>query len=233
MLIPMDGAAGRLTSTRALVPAVAVAVGGGCVIGSVSTSGRVSQGLALVAGLVAAFALGRHLEMLRQASGTPRATRRHDINSVLGESLARCRRFERPLTLVRVAGPVDPEVRRIMTETVRLTDEVCHEAEASYVLMPEESVIGASVWVRRLAETVELQLVSIAQFPVDALTVDGLLDHARSAATVVDCVDGAAASPMGAAPDAAVIDFDRSAIRTDDLDEPTGTAARFGSEGSL
>ena len=188
----MDGAAARIGSRRVFAPAVATACGAGCVVGSIFTSGRVSQGLTLLAGLVAAFALGRYLETRRQVSGVPKATRRHDIVAVLGDSLARCRRFERPLTLVRVAGPVDAEVQRIMTEAVRLTDEVCHELDASYVLMPEESVIGARVWVRRLAQTPELSAVSIAQFPVDALTVDGLLDHARSGATQIDWAEPSA-----------------------------------------
>lgn len=174
----MTGMAERFGRTGTPVAtAVATSVVVLAVVASLLTTGRASIALSLVAGFLAAFTLGRSVEARRAAAAPAPAARRHDVVNALGISLARCRRFERPLTLVRIGGPIDPVTQRTIADAVRLTDEVCHEADASYVLMPEESVIGATAWVRRLAETVDLPTVAVAQFPVDGLTVDGLLDH--------------------------------------------------------
>ncbi len=149
---------------------------------SVLTSDRVDVLLLVMGGMTAAYTIGRWVEAQRAAHAAAGA---EGIVAVLGDALVRCRRWERPLTLVRIDGPLDEATRASVDEAVRTTDEVCHEPEATYVVMPEESVIGATVWAHRLVENADLPTLGVAQFPVDGLTVDGLLAHAASAESVL------------------------------------------------
>lgn len=168
---------GDASTWTAMVSLALVATLAACV--SVGTDGRLAVGSGLIAAVTAAYTIGRWTEY--RLGVRTRAARRIErpVEDVLGEALVRCRRFERPLALVRI-GVVDSGARGAIVDQVRTTDEVCHDAEATYVLMPEESEIGAMAWIARLRRTLALPDIAIAQFPVDGLTVDALLRHAAS-----------------------------------------------------
>lgn len=162
----------------------------------IADSRLLAVGASVLAVVFAAYSIGRWVE---HRSSTPAPAEPRGIRDVLELELVRARRWERPLTLLRIAGPVPASVARSIEARVRTTDELVVDSAAVWILMPEESEVGASAWWRRVVDDlVELPAPTISQFPVDALTVDGMLANAIDQRNVLA---GASAQSTDAAND--------------------------------
>ena len=120
------------------------------------------------------FALGR-----RSAEDQVALGYRSTVDAELHLELARSRRHERPLAVVKVEAKGEGAADQLRS-TLRTTDRLVVDGDL-YVLMPETTRAQAAVWLARSEDVLTgLGPVDVVAFPEDQLTVGGVLDALRS-----------------------------------------------------
>jgi hypothetical protein len=142
--------------------------------------------------------------------------------------LRRSRRAARPMTILRLPGPADPEAAeaadlvgqsRGLHEHLRLVDRTWVDDGSVYVLLPESSRAAADSLIGRLriaAPHLVADDVRLATFPDDGLTSGAL----------ISAVHGASLSEVPTPIRAAVAEDDTESARADDAPSLPETASR-------
>jgi hypothetical protein len=176
----------RIPDIPRFAPGLALLTGViGFALGAESHSEPMLAGLAIAGmaaiGLIASAGLDRSERMTR--------IRRHDASAegarLFGRELARARRHETPLTVVRLPGAAgldEPSDRRNLSSIrrqLRRIDVVWIRGRDVLLLLPETDGLAAAQLLGRLRERVPTALAvaepTIAAFPGDGLTAGALL----------------------------------------------------------
>ncbi|MEO6987991.1 MAG: hypothetical protein ABI239_05015, partial [Aquihabitans sp.] len=125
--------------------------------------------------LVASALLGLGLEHVEVRSV------RRAPDHVLVDEFHRSRRFDHPLSLVRVR--CDEFGGQRVIARLRGTDRAWRQRGWLYVLLPETDGEGADLLVSRISAVLPNAVTQRASFPDDAVTVDGLYEALRDRST--------------------------------------------------
>jgi hypothetical protein len=118
----------------------------------------------------------------RRSSRGPAASSTGTLEALVAAELERSRRYERPLTLVRIVPVVGgrrdghPPTELLDTLQLRSTDQAWSTGDGLVVVAPETDAEAVPLMCQRLrAEAVPTCRITSATFPDDGLTVRGLL----------------------------------------------------------
>lgn len=155
---------------------ILVGAGIGALVGMISGQAALVGGALIALGVVAAIVT---TVLQRRPAGTGGASSEEGWRSFERE-IARARRYEQPLTLVRVELPDDPSPwYDRLTPHLREVDVVWRDSSAIWLAVPgaDEAAAGPIVarLLREAPELVEVAVMRSASFPADALTAGALV----------------------------------------------------------